>query len=332
MSSYPLLAVKGIDTTTSRFREQLVAGILSLGLNPSFIAAIISLESGFKPNIQNQKGAPALGLIQFWRDYFGPIAARAGMNVSWEDLRHLTAEEQVPLIVSYYQVSPLRKVPNATPTDYYMANLLPAFVGYPPSTVLGARDSQDMLTLENGKSTGIRLGRFYEQNSGLDANGDGVITISDVGRKIENIVSAAQGRARIPVPLPRTPVPRPHEASASAGSSPSASALAPYTFSPQPRAGDIELPVLRIGDRGPAVALLQQLLVLVSDDALNQPPLVDGEFGKRTELALSLHQRTQRLPADGVCGPRSWHSFIDSRTWSLESLTGARVLPEDEPS
>ncbi|WP_394270649.1 peptidoglycan-binding protein [Qipengyuania sp.] len=59
--------------------------------------------------------------------------------------------------------------------------------------------------------------------------------------------------------------------------------------------------LLRRGDRGEAVRLLQTRLAL-------EP---DGIFGRRTEAALAGFQHARGLAADGVCGGASWHQLLE---------------------
>jgi len=190
-----LLAVPGLQRTTNRFRWALVNGAEKRGLNPSYIAAVISLESGFRPNIRNQQGAPAMGLLQFWRDSFPPLARKVGQpDAQWEDLARSSALQQVPFVLAAFQGRKL-----ATPTDYYVANFLPVAVGKPADFELGREGSEDQL-----EGTHLSKGAVYRQNAGLDANGDGVITVSDVGSLIEGTVD--QARARPPIQVTPEPV------------------------------------------------------------------------------------------------------------------------------
>lgn len=53
--------------------------------------------------------------------------------------------------------------------------------------------------------------------------------------------------------------------------------------------------LLALGDRGPAVRQLQELLGIVGPDA-------DGIFGPRTESVLKDYQKERELTVDGVCG------------------------------
>jgi hypothetical protein len=195
-----LLDIAGLrDRTTPRFRYELWRQASEAGLNPSYIAAVMRLESNFDPNIQNKGGAPALGLLQFWRDYFPAVVARAARarpelaGVQWEDLRRLDAVTQIPLVISYFEGVPALHV-QSTPTDYYVATFMPRFVGYPSSTVLGRKGSDEFVS-----GTKLKLGTVYAQNAGLDVDKDGVITVGDIGRKVESVVSDAKKRAPIQV-------------------------------------------------------------------------------------------------------------------------------------
>ncbi len=221
-----LLDIDGLQAkTTDLFRTQLLQQSLSAGFEASYIAAVIRLESDFQAAAMNPNGK-ALGLIQFWQDYFAPVAARAGRpGTPWSDLALMSAVEQLPFVIAYYQNTGLGLLGrSATPTDYRMATFMPAFLGKPPSTVLGQRDSQALLP-----GTQLKLGTVYAQNAALDSNHDGAITIADVGASIESLVAAARLRPLVPVngpartgtePAPGAPVAtaaRPSPAAALAG-------------------------------------------------------------------------------------------------------------------
>jgi peptidoglycan L-alanyl-D-glutamate endopeptidase CwlK len=63
--------------------------------------------------------------------------------------------------------------------------------------------------------------------------------------------------------------------------------------------------VLRRGDHGPEVELLQQRL----RGAGFPPGRVDGSFGAATEAALLGYQRASDLLADGIAGPATWRAL-----------------------
>ncbi len=187
-----LLDFPGLRSTTPRFREQLVALTRARQLDPDKVSAIISLESRYKPNVQNRQGASALGLIQFMRKYFPPIALAAGMQVSWEDLRTLTAEEQIPLVLAYFRLAGL--TPHSSPTDYVVATFLPTQIGKPLGTVIARKDSAEYLP-----GTKLFLGTIYAWNSQLDTDNDGQITIRDLHDRVSTLFWDAERKPRVEV-------------------------------------------------------------------------------------------------------------------------------------
>ena len=72
----------------------------------------------------------------------------------------------------------------------------------------------------------------------------------------------------------------------------------------------ISLPVLRRGDKGGYVELLQHLLNIHGCTDPNKKPLeIDGSFGPATQYALATFQSYEKLKADCVCGVESWSSL-----------------------
>jgi peptidoglycan hydrolase-like protein with peptidoglycan-binding domain len=64
-------------------------------------------------------------------------------------------------------------------------------------------------------------------------------------------------------------------------------------------------PTLHIGESGPDVARLQQLLKGAGCD----PGGVDGQFGAHTQSAVEAYQSSRGLACDGVVGPQTWHAL-----------------------
>lgn len=64
----------------------------------------------------------------------------------------------------------------------------------------------------------------------------------------------------------------------------------------------VQLPVLRKGNKGPAVAMLQGALKYHGFD----PNGIDGDAGTRTHNMLIGFQAERGLEADAVCGPATW--------------------------
>jgi N-acetylmuramoyl-L-alanine amidase len=66
-------------------------------------------------------------------------------------------------------------------------------------------------------------------------------------------------------------------------------------------------PLLRVGDDGETVRELQQRL-----NASGFPLPSDGRFGPVTETAVRAFQRARGLRVDGICGPETWGTLIES--------------------
>lgn len=75
--------------------------------------------------------------------------------------------------------------------------------------------------------------------------------------------------------------------------------------------------VLRKGDRGEAVKLLQMLLEKqgISTAKTSSRTMtgkgIDGIFGRGTERAVKQFQRNESLTMDGIVGPASWQELFD---------------------
>ncbi len=137
------------------------------------IAAVINFESGFSSSIRNAAGSGATGLIQFMPE----TASGLGTNV--EELAGMDPVGQLAYVESYLQPKQNNaKVKNGTGLqsicDVYMSVLYPIAVG-------------------SDSNTAILTGPYeYSQNSGLDLNRDGIITISEASQAVIN-ASILQG-------------------------------------------------------------------------------------------------------------------------------------------
>lgn len=108
------------------------------GLNGDAITRIVRFESGGKADAHNPSGAT--GIIQWMPDVFKGMTKPSGYeNVRHEDLKDLTAEEQVPLALQYFKdkfaaagVDPKK----LDVGDYYLAVAAPSAIGKPDSTVV----------------------------------------------------------------------------------------------------------------------------------------------------------------------------------------------------
>lgn len=171
-----LLDVKGLAETARPFRARLIQIADELALDPSYIAAVISLESAgtFSPSILNMAGSGAVGLIQFM-----PSTA-AQLGTSSSKLAAMTATQQLTYVRAYFKgIGPSRI---KSPLDYYLAVFSPAFIGKDRSTPMYSAPTKQ-----------------YTQNRGLDADNDGTITVGDVGTVFLGVIARAEARPRLPV-------------------------------------------------------------------------------------------------------------------------------------
>lgn len=160
------------ERTSNLFRSLLLDMADRLGTNADWHAAVMAVESGFRPSIRNPNGG-ATGLIQFM-----PATAHA-LGTSTDELAGMSAEEQLFYVEKYYHPFAGRM---HSVEDVYMATFMPSMVG---------RGSDNVVSVEGE--------RVYEANRGLDRNGDGVITNGDVGATARAQLDAAASRPRIQV-------------------------------------------------------------------------------------------------------------------------------------
>lgn len=76
-----------------------------------------------------------------------------------------------------------------------------------------------------------------------------------------------------------------------------------------PSAGcSVELPQLRLGDKGGCVQAAQSLLILRGCDV--GPDGADGDFGRNTRAAVLCFQGKKGLDRDGIVGPMTWAALL----------------------
>ena len=89
-----------------------------------------------------------------------------------------------------------------------------------------------------------------------------------------------------------------------------------------PKDGDAQTwPVLDLGDKGPTVAKLQELLAAVGYKDLDKA----GTFGPKTDAAVRKFQGDRRLDVDGVVGLQTWTAVLNS----LPKSDGASPVKKD---
>lgn len=125
-----------------------------------YLMACMAFETGetFSPSVVNAAGSGATGLIQFM-----PITAR-GLGTTVQALAAMTAVQQLEYVKKYF--APYYKKVD-TLADMYMSILMPKYVG-----------ASESVAIFSG-------GTAYRQNSGLDADKDGLITKREAAAKVQ---------------------------------------------------------------------------------------------------------------------------------------------------
>ena len=144
-------------------------------IKASELLGLIASESGFKTDALNESTG-AGGLIQFKPE----VAEEFGTTV--DDIRKMSLSEQLPLIDKYLS----KNLPeNATTSQLYGSVFMPSYADKDPDfQLLGSGDKFD-----DGEKITSSIRARYERNSGLDLDGDGFITVGELGSRIENKMS-----------------------------------------------------------------------------------------------------------------------------------------------
>lgn len=135
-----------------------------LGVPPEWLMAVMYSESRFDAAVLNHKGSGATGLIQIM-----PATAK-DLNVSIQRLKRMSHVQQLEYVYLYLQQVRERYGEYDTLTDLYLAILYPK-----------AR-KQDICYTLYAKPT-----QSYKQNSGLDEDRDGRVTVSDIDRRMARL-------------------------------------------------------------------------------------------------------------------------------------------------
>lgn len=178
--------VKNLEEKTSpAFRAKLYRVATELNVPPGELAALVGFESRwtFAPDVKNPSGG-ATGLIQFMPD----TARRLGTTTA--DLAKMSAFDQLDYVQKYLSKMGRWRIPG----DTYLMVFWPSGVGKPDDYLIGEKGN---MTLVPGAS--FSRNTVYEQNKGLDANGDGRITAGDVRRKVLTILAQSEAAGSIDV-------------------------------------------------------------------------------------------------------------------------------------
>jgi peptidoglycan hydrolase-like protein with peptidoglycan-binding domain len=158
---------KNVDVSAIQdpdFNRKLEKMCKELGVSTKDMIAVMKLESGIDPARRNTTSG-ATGLIQFM-----PKTA-AALGTTTEALAKMSAVEQLDYVYKYFKMVGLK--PGSNLQDLYMGVFMPAAMGKGPDHVLGQRGASGF------------SGKVYDQNSGLDKNKDGVITVADATQTVQ---------------------------------------------------------------------------------------------------------------------------------------------------
>lgn len=156
--------ISGIDEFETKVKE--ISAMMNIP--PEWLMAVMYFESRFDPGVLNYKGSGAVGLIQFM-----PSTAKE-LQVSVERLKRMEAVQQLEYVYLYLQTQRERYGDFTDLTDLYLSVLYPK-----------ARHQDYCYSIFAQPS------KAYKQNSGLDLNRDGIITISDIDRKLQQMFPSA---------------------------------------------------------------------------------------------------------------------------------------------
>lgn len=131
------------------------------------LLGLMQSESGVNPQARNPSGAT--GLIQFM-----PNTAR-GIGTSVEALYGMNRAQQMVWVDRYFAANRLPR--GATAGNLYASVFLPKYTSRPPNFVVAKRGGPN----DAGDNPS---GSWYAQNSGLDLNRDGGITIAELGDRV----------------------------------------------------------------------------------------------------------------------------------------------------
>ena len=166
------LDLPGIRRASASDLEELERIASQCGFDPDEIAAIISIESGWRPDAHNSIRAG--GLIGF----LPSTLTRLGWAGTPEQFWRLSIAEQLPFVAKFYEPWCGRI---HRPGDLYLATFWPQAVGASDTTIIAA---------ENGPREVV-----WQQNPGL-RGADGTITAGSVRSVVLRAMERAAARPR----------------------------------------------------------------------------------------------------------------------------------------
>ncbi len=307
-----IVGVRGNPNVTPAFLAEVEAMAGRLGTQPQYVLAVMSFETGgtFNPAQANLAGSGATGLIQFM-----PATAR-GLGTTTAALAQMSSVEQLTYVESYFAQYP---------------GSLGTLEGVYTSVLSGRATPDPGATLRTPSGRDFVAGNVeYTQNSGLDFNRDGRITAGEatqaVAARLYGGVSAVQQRLVDAGAVPDAqrqgfvdgefgrntasavaafqqanglPASGLLDAATGAALSGTAPTAPPAPPAPPPGTG-LPTEALARGDRGDAVARLQDSLTGFGLIAPATVAAGRGSFGPATEGAVRAFQSLAGLSPSGA--------------------------------
>lgn len=139
-----------------------------LSIPPEWLMAVMYAESRFDASALNHRGSGATGLIQFM-----PLTA-GELNTTVEAIRLMDHVDQLQLVYLYLNQVRRRYGEFKSLTELYLGILYPKALDQDYCYTMYAKPS-----------------KMYRQNIGLDENKDGVVTVSDIDKRMQRIFPTA---------------------------------------------------------------------------------------------------------------------------------------------
>src|SRR5262245_15675461 len=177
-----LIDVPGISNLSPSDRSALVDAAQRLGIDPDWLATVISFETAgtFSPTILNRAGSGAFGLIQFMPRTAQNILKTITTDEAVQRGRAMSFQQQLnQMVVPYFQGRTMNNL-----EDVYLAVFYPAAMNKSDEWVIGINPSA-----------------VYTQNAGFDVDRKGYITRGDVTRKIRSLYTSSEERVKINLPV-----------------------------------------------------------------------------------------------------------------------------------
>lgn len=176
-------AVPGIRRVSAQDLVTFVQICDRLGIDPDWLAAVISFESGWDPSIQNPK-SNATGLIQFMPGVAKRLGVASDKSVAAAKLKAMSIAEQLPWVERYFR-----------PHAGRMKSLSSVY-----AAVFGPGANSENVLAPDDRVIYRAPSAEYRDNAGLDKGNKGYITKADLASAAQSRLDAARS-ARIEVNL-----------------------------------------------------------------------------------------------------------------------------------